>query len=314
VSRLLLRSFTLASLAGLLFVATAEVAGATELDDYLAEAGEASFAGRQATWCTYADHTEFSVVSIEHAGSLVMVERAGSSQMIGGGRNAVQGESDAGVAISNWTSIALTGRYSTAAVDHEERLGRDVAVVTVDEGDSIRARIWFDEETGATLGSEVYGGDGEVFRFSWMLDFDPYPRKIYTMMGDDGSVYDMVVGADSDNLADSVAGYVRVDTYAGPDESLHAFYADGLFSFSVFVIEGQVTTSPFSGSDAMEVGDAEYRWLLTPSDMWVQWTGDGLTYVLVGDLPPDHLELVLSELPRPSRGNILSRLWRGLFG
>lgn len=299
---------------GLLFIVAADVAGATELDDYLAEASEASFAGRQATWCSYSDHTEFSVISIEHAGSLVMVENAGSPQMVGGGRNAVQGESSVGVAISDWTSIAPSGRYSTGAVDREKRLGRNAAVVTVDEGDLVRARIWFDEETGATLGSEVYDRDGELFRFSWMLEFDPYPRKIYTMMGDDGSVYDMVVATDSDNLADTVAGYTRVDTYTGPDESLHAFYADGLFSFSVFVIEGQVTTTPFSDSDAMKVDNAEYRWLLTPSDLWVQWTGNGLTYVLVGDLPPDHLEQVLPELPRPSRGNILNRIWQGLFG
>jgi hypothetical protein len=36
--------------------------------------------------------------------------------------------------------------------------------------------------------------------------------------------------------------------------------------------------------------------------------------VLVGDLPPDHLEAALGELPMPSRGNIFSRLWNGIFG
>ena len=64
----------------------------------------------------------------------------------------------------------------------------------------------------------------------------------------------------------------------------------------------------------MSVDGAEYRWLLTPSDLWLHWVGEGETYVLVGDLPPDHLEEVLRELPRPSQGNILARIWRGLFG
>jgi hypothetical protein len=64
----------------------------------------------------------------------------------------------------------------------------------------------------------------------------------------------------------------------------------------------------------MRVDGAEYRWLLTPSDLWVQWSGEDLTYVLVGDLPPDHLEQVLREMPRPSSGNLFARLWRGLFG
>lgn len=314
MSRAISRTFTLASIAGLVLLATTQVAGADELDDYLHEAGEAIFAGRQATWCSFGGHTEFSVVSIEHAGSLVMVESGGSSQVVGGGRNAVHGESNVGVAISDWSSVSSTGRYSVSAVVAEQRLGRDVVVVTVDEGDEPRAQILFDEETGAALGSEVYDGNGELFRLSWMLDFDPNPRKIYTMMGDSGSVYDVVVAADSLNLPDSIAGYVRVDTYAGPDESLHAFYADGLFSFSVFIIEGQVTTSPFVGADVMESGGGEYPWLLTPSDVWVQWTSDGFTYVLVGDLPPDHLEQVLRDLPRPGQRNILSRIWRGLFG
>ena len=48
--------------------------------------------------------------------------------------------------------------------------------------------------------------------------------------------------------------------------------------------------------------------------MWVQWSSDPYTYVLVGDLPPDHLQQVLSELPRPTSRNILSRIWQGLFG
>jgi negative regulator of sigma E activity len=202
----------------------------------------------------------------------------------------------------------------TASVVGESRLGRDVEVVTVEEGDVIRARIWFDNETGAALGSEVYDSAGELFRLSWMLDFDPNPRKIFTMMRESGSSYDVVVPADAGSLADGVAGYVRVDAYAGPDDSLHAFYTDGLFSFSVFVIEGDAAWGPFADAETMRVDGAAYRWLLTPSDLWVQWDGGGFTYVLVGDLPPDHLEQVLREMPKPSQGNIFSRLWRGIFG
>lgn len=309
-----LRALTLASVAGLVFVSSIQTAGAVELEDYLAEAGEATFAGRQATWCSYGGHTEFSVVSVEHAGSLVMVESAGYSEMVGRGRYSVVGEASDGIALSDWSSTSPTGRYVTASIVPETRFDRDVMVVTVDEDDEVRARIWFDEETGAALGSEIYDGNGELFRLSWMLDFDPNPRKIYTMMGDNGSTYDVVVSADAGSLADAVSGYVRVDTYSGPDDSLHAFYTDGLFSFSVFIIDGRVASGPFVDADVMTVDGADYRWILTPSDMWVQWRADGATYMLVGDLPPDHLKQVLTELPHPSRGNILSRIWRGIFG
>jgi hypothetical protein len=147
-----------------------------------------------------------------------------------------------------------------------------------------------------------------------MLDFDPNPRRIYTVLNGGASTYDVVVGADADALAADVAGYERVDTYAGPSDSVHAFYSDGLFSFSVFLIEGEGATGPFVEADTMETDSGTYRWILTPSDLWVQWSGGGLTYVLAGDLPPDHLEEVLAELPAPARGNIFSRIWSGIFG
>jgi negative regulator of sigma E activity len=296
-----------------LFVIAPVAAVAADLEDYLEGAGSASFAGRQATWCSYRGQTEFKVVSVEHAGSVTMVENAGSSQVIGGGRNAVIDEAT-GIAISDWSQAELSSRYVTASVDAESRLGRDVVVVTVDEGNVVRAKIWFDDETGAPLGSEIYDGAGNLFRLSWMLDFDPYPRKIFSMMGDKSSTYDVVVPVDADDLPSVVAGYARVDSYAGPDESVHAFYTDGLFSFSVFRIEGQVESSPFAAAEEVTIAGASYRWLLTPSDLWINWNGDGLSFVLVGDLPPDHLEQVLAELPAPAAGNIFTRIWHGLFG
>jgi hypothetical protein len=309
-----LRTLTLASVLGLVFVSSIQTAGAAELEDYLAEAGDATFAGTQATWCTYGGHTEFSVVSVEHAGALVMVESGGYAEMVGRGRYSVVGETSGGIALSDWSSTSPTGRYVTASVVPETRFARDVIVVTVDEDDEVRARIWFDEETGAALGSEIYDGNGELFRLSWMIDFDPNPRKIFTMMGNNGSTYDVVVSVDAGDLAGEVAGYTRVDTYTGPDDSLHAFYTDGLFSFSVFLIDGRVAAGPFVDGDVMTVDGADYRWILTPSDLWVQWVADETTYVLVGDLPPDHLEQILTEMPQPSHGNFISRLWQGIFG
>ncbi|MDJ0923000.1 MAG: hypothetical protein QNJ77_00450 [Acidimicrobiia bacterium] len=314
MKRLTIRSALLFSLSGLLLAGMTTAAGAIELEDYLADAEGASYAGRQATWCRYGGQTQFNVVSIEHAGSLLMVEGGGSSQMVGGGKYSVVGEASSGLALSGWSTITPADRYVTASANSETRLGREIVVVTVEEDAALRARIWFDNETGAALGSEVYDGNGELFRLSWMLDFDPNPRKIFTMMREQDSTYDVVVAADAGDLPDVVAGYLRVDSYAGPDDSLHAFYTDGLFSFSIFLVDGDLAAGPFGDAETMRVDGSDYRWLLTPTDMWLQWVGGGTTYVLVGDLPPDHLEDVLRELPRPSPGNIFARIWRGLFG
>ncbi len=315
MSRRVARFVTVASATALMLSLTSTIAYAddADLERYLAEAAEASYAGQQATWCTYAGKTEFSIVSIEHAGSLLMVESAGSSQMLGGGRASANGAGN-GIALSDWSSTDLATRYEMAAADLELRLGRDVVVVTVNEDGDVRARIWFDETTGAALGSEVYGDAGDLFRVSWLIDFDPNPRRIYTMMGDATSTYDVVVAAEAETLPSTVEEYDLVDTYSGPEDSVHAFYSDGLFSFSVFVIEGEGATGPFVEADTMNLSSGSYRWILTPTDLWVQWSGGGQTYVLVGDLPPDHLEEVLAELPSPSRRNIFSRLWNGIFG
>ncbi len=307
------RLVTTAAAAAIMVFMSAAIASAVELEDYLAEAAEANYAGEQATWCSFGGRTEFSIVSVEHAGSVVMVEAAGSSQVLGGGRASANGSGN-GVALSDWSSIVVADRYETVGTSAEVRAGRDVIVVTVNEQDQMRARIWFDEETGAAMGSEVYDGAAELFRLSWMIDFDLNPRRIYTALRDGDSIYDVVVAAEADGLPNSVAGYQLVDAYAGPNDSIHAFYSDGLFSFSVFLIDGEGATGPFVDADIMQVNSASYRWILTPSDLWVQWSGGGTTYVLVGDLPPDHLEQVLTELPVPSRGNIFSRIWNGIFG
>lgn len=297
----------------LLMLGTAVAVADDSLQGYLDDAAEASYAGQQATWCSYGGKTKFSVVSVEHAGAMVMLESQGSSQVLGGGTASTHGTGN-GLALADWSPVGLASRYEAAAVEPDFRLGRDVLVVTVNEAGKLRARIWFDEDTHAALGSEVYDGDATLFRLSWLLDFDPNPRRIYTVLRDNEPVYDLVAVSSADTLPEIVAGYEKVDTYTGPDDSIHVYYSDGLFSFSVFVIAGEGATGPFVDADTMQLSSGSYRWILTPADLWVQWSGSGRTYVLVGDLPPDHLEAVLGELPGPSHGNILSRLWNGIFG
>jgi hypothetical protein len=306
-------AFVVSTTALLLVLSTAAAVADDALQDYLDDAAEASFAGQQATWCSYGGKTKFSVVSVEYAGAMVMLESQGSSQVLGGGTASTHGTGN-GLALAEWSPVGLASRYEATAIEPDYRLGRDVLVVTVSEAGEMRARLWFDKETHAALGSEVYDGNANLFRLSWLLDFDPNPRRIYTVLRDNEPVYDLVAVSSSDTLPAMVAGYEKVDTYAGPNDSVHVYYSDGLFSFSVFVIAGEGATGPFVNADIMELDSGSYRWILTPADLWVQWSGSGRTYVLVGDLPPDHLEAALGELPMPSRGNIFSRLWNGIFG
>ena len=116
---------------------------------------------------------------------------------------------------------------------------------------------------------------------------------------------------DSETLPMQTAGYTRADTYAGPDNTVQAFYTDGLFKFSIFEIDGSADLDGFAEST---VFDGDYVQRVDPSELWVAWKRGGSTFVLVGDLPPDHLAQVLTDLPAPDSDSIISRIWRGIFG
>ncbi|MDX1450854.1 MAG: hypothetical protein R3246_17520, partial [Acidimicrobiia bacterium] len=116
------------------------------------------------------------------------------------------------------------------------------------------------------------------------------------------------------SLPHDAAGYVRADTYAGPDDTIQAFFTDGLFSFSLFELDANVPLDRFDEAPTIELAGSTYKRLVTPTDIWVSWESGDTAYVLIGDLPGDHLEQVLDVLPEPRSRGLLSRLWSGLFG
>ena len=63
-----------------------------------------------------------------------------------------------------------------------------------------------------------------------------------------------------------------------------------------------------------DVAGHEYAVVVEPSRLLVAWRADGGDYLLVGDLPPDHLEAVLRLLPAPGSEGLFDRVWRSLFG
>lgn len=311
MSRALMRSVPLAIVTGVLVMGAVAPAAASDLDEYLEMAEESSFAGRQATWSTLDGESAIAIVTVEHAGAMMMVEGAGGEAMIGGGR--VFGDSGA-VVIHGWSAADLSSRYSVATPESVERLGRDATLLTVLEGDEVRARFWLDDATSAPLGSEVYDGNGVLFRMSSMLDFDSNPTRVYSVLRNGGGDFDVALPSDRSSLPSVADGYECLDVYTGPGDAIQAFFTDGLFSFSVFEIEGHVDTDPFSAGTTVDINGSEYLRLLAPSEIWVVWRSGSMSYVLVGDLPPDHLAAVLDVLPRPDRAGLLQRLWNGLFG
>lgn len=307
------RFLVIVTLAGLWLGAVASVAQASEeLDVYLEQADAAGYSGIQFVVTVWGDDTSTGIFQVEQAGDMVMVQQGAGESLISSGKvRAMDGR--VGTAIGSWAEAVGSSRYTVGPPQAAERLDRSAQSIDVFEGSLLRARLILDMKTGAPLATEVYDGNGDLFRFATMLDFDTTMGEMAELAAD-GSAYDVVLAAPVTSLPDTVAGYARVDVYDAPGEGVHAFYADGLFSFSVFDLPDDAGDGRFKDAATFRMGGSDYRKLLAPSDIWVMWRTPQATYVLVGDLPPDHLEDVLSELPRPKSKSFFSRLWGGLFG
>ena len=302
-------------LAGVAFVASAVPAFAGDLNEYLREAEEADYSGRQIVVSVWDGKPTADILTIEHTGSMLMIEDGNHGSLVGSGKVSAVSQDAGSVMIAGWTRVGYAARYVTVDPVAVRRLGRAAKSVSILEEDTLRARIVFDLVTGAPLSTEVYLEDGAtLFRFSSMIEFDPLPRRLYRATGIDSGAYDVMVPAPATGLPREVAGYRLADSYSVPGDAVQSFYSDGLFRFSLFEVEGYVQDDVFKGARTIEVGGSKYRVLVTPSQLWVHWRTTGKSYVLVGDLPPDHLEEVLVGLPRPRSRGFLSRMWNGVFG
>ena len=277
------------------------------LEDYLAEAESAEYSGRRIVITSWQGDSEIGTFDVTHAGDVTMSNQT----QVSSGKVAAE---NAAVAVLDWSRSALAERYTVVEVGPVERLGRPAHALDVFENGVLRASIVFDDVTGAALLTEMYDGDGERFRFSAMLEFDDRPNLVYSQIGTAGRDYDLMIPVADSTLPSQAAGYTRIDSYSGEDAWLQAFYSDGLFSFSVFEAAGSISLHQFDEAGTFTAGDDDYALLVRPTEVWVTWQADGETYVLVGDLPPDHLEDILEVLPGPDHPGLFKRLWRGLFG
>jgi hypothetical protein len=297
-------------------VAPATSAGAREsIERYLSDGATADFEGSGVLMCDWGSHTAAAAYSVVRSEGMTMVEGAAGHTMAAGPVLAV--ESGAGwraLRVDGSASWAVSPRYSVGSTEATIRLGRPAQVVSIMEGDRMRARLVVDVETAVALQTDVYDGSGGVFRTFALTEFRPGPVEYEGQPGTYTQERMIPSVTRLSALPEAPAGYRLVDTYGGPAGSLHAYFSDGLFSFSVFESRRMRLPAAFeAGSDLVVAGD-RYRMIVTPSHLWVAWSDAGRTYILVGDLPPDHLEAVLAEMPQPGEPNLLVKLWRRLFG
>ncbi|MDR9451298.1 MAG: hypothetical protein RI637_08790, partial [Acidimicrobiia bacterium] len=111
-----------------------------------------------------------------------------------------------------------------------------------------------------------------------------------------------------------VGGFDRQDVYRGPEDSMVAYYSDGVFSFTVIASRKAVKIAELADVPLIEVGGERYQRHFDPGQVVYAWESKLGGYALVGDLPLDLQEVVLSGLPRPGRPGFFARLWRSWFG
>jgi len=285
------------------------------LEDYLETAASAEFHADGIVMCTWGTDSVAATYEITRTNGMSMVRGPSGDLMLVDGLMAVEsGDGWYAVEVGEAAEWVLADRYSLGEAIPTTRLGRPSSRLVVYEDDVPRVRFVVDDASGVPLVTEVLDGEGRVFRLATLVDFQSGPSEEPAMPESYGTMQMLVPTSAVGDLPPFLAGYRRADTYGEPHGVLQGYYSDGLFSFSVFESKRGKTPDVFMTATVFTVDGSAYRRLVTPSNVWVQWHGPNRSYVLVGDLPPDHLFAVLRELPAPGDRGFIIRLWRRLFG
>jgi hypothetical protein len=289
------------------------------VEDIILDGSDIDFRGRGVVLTTWGTDTAAAVFTVSRANGMSMVTTAGGTLAVGGGVVARrEGDAWYGMNVVASAPWEVADQYDVRDEGVAVRLERAARLITVLEDGFPRMRITLDAETSIPLRTEVLDGSGRVFRASFLTELSGMAGVAGVQQRTTGPFMEdakqMERSTASDRLPEQVDGYRRVDVYAAPVGGVHAFYTDGLFSFSVFEYGRSSTPTEFERAGEVVFGGHRYRRIVEPSQVWIQWHAPNQTYVLVGDLPPDHLREVVASLPTPGDRGFFVRLWRRLFG
>jgi hypothetical protein len=286
---------------------------ADELSEYLEDADAAAYSGTRLVSTSWDGIESMGIMEVQHVGGLTMVGSGQSYTMVGHGKVRAVGSSGVSIEYANRSELPVAHGYVLTHGGMAVRAGRPISVIEVHEGELLRMRMKVDAATRAPLETEVYDDEGAVFRYSTMVEFSPETPDIDDYV-DDGEYY-MMLPLEQAQLPGELGRYQLVDAYSGPGDAEQGFYSDGLFRHSLFTISGRASLKTLAPDGQTWMLDGfTYVRMVTPTEVWVFWNSPDATYALVGDLPPDHIEAVLAELPRPGQRNWFSRMWQRLFG
>ena len=296
-----------------LVVLPASVASAAELEELLERSLESSYSAEQVITCNTPDGVRDAVVRIAQDGGQIWI---GSS---------AGGDVQVGAGSGGWTLLRGGDPVISTSVDAGEGsveplytvgdeaaslfLGRSAMRFELLRDGVTRAVLIFDEATGALVAATTFLADGSTYCQRRFISFDDSRPDLPVVESNAG----VIEGSNevSTNLPAEIEGFQRLDVYADDDGSTFAYYSDGFFSFAVFETPTQVT---LPDGVRVEVGTSVYERSFTAGQATYVWETRAGGMALVGDLPTDLHESVLSALPESEAPGLFRRLWRSLFG
>lgn len=285
-----------------------------QLADRLEQQMTAEFEASGIVMCTWGGDSAAGPYSVSRHGAMSMATGPAGDLMVTDALTVMRrGGEWYAVDFTDRAEWSLSDRYRLGAPEPSERLGRPGRTYVVFEGDLPRVRVVVDDATAVPLLTEVLDGDGRVFRVAALMEVAAATEQSDDMPGE---VRRRTVAptAAAPQFPESLAGYRRMDAYAVEGGGVHGYYSDGLFSFSVFQTGRGAPPAAFDAATRFGVDGGIYLRVVTPTVVWVYWAAPDHSYVLVGDLPPDHLASALEDLPAPGERGLLVRMWRRLFG
>ena len=287
---------------------------ATELDELLTRGHEATYSAEQIISCSTPDGERDALVQIDQVGDEIRVSssvRDNVEVVAGaGGWTLTRGGGLVSEATVVGSDAATDPLYTVEDVGVVEYLGRAaMAYMLIREGEP-RAELVIDHETGAVVKAVTLTVDDDIYcerRFVSLTTEAPEFDEKATPVTERTAP----ATVESSSLPESVAGFQLLDRYEDEDGFTFVYYSDGFFSFALFDTPQAVALPE---ATVAEFEHADYQRVFTAGQVAYVWeTRDG-GMALVGDLPPDMHEAVLSEMPHPQDPGFFRRWWRNLFG
>jgi hypothetical protein len=280
--------------------------------EWIERSHEAVFDSAQVVTCQTPDGQVDGVFQVSGTGLGVQAGQ-GADRLIYGA-NGVFSSTDSSRAIGVPTDehAALGSAYSSVEIIGERFDGRRTKAFNLVRDELLRATVVFDFATGALLSMSTFNGDGSEYCVVETTTFRQ-PIGLFEQSAPVEAVRELErIDADPVLAPSDVAGFVRLDTYRWRESGSASFYSDGLFSFTLV---SAPTVFSLSDSDASDVDldGGTYRRLFEAGRSTYVWESEMGGMSLVGDLPLDLQEIVLSQLAPAERPGLLTRLWRRLF-